>query len=159
MSYPDPRYFAESGEVSATYRPATAPPEITFASGVRTSYLATGGSTDGGYGLYRWDFSEAATGPGTHFHRTMSEAFFILEGTVRLFNGEKWVDTKPGDFLYVPPGGLHAFRNESGEKASMLLLFSPGAPREKYFEGLLEGLARTRGEEFFLEHDQYNLED
>lgn len=36
----------------------------------------------------------------------------------------------------VPPGGLHGFRNESGARASMLLHFAPGAPREPYFEGL-----------------------
>jgi quercetin dioxygenase-like cupin family protein len=89
----------------------------------------------------------------------MSEAFFILKGTVRLFNGEKWVEATPGDYLFVPPGGLHAFRNESGEEASMLLMFAPGAPRENYFRGLVEGLPAKLGEQFFLEHDQYNVED
>ena len=29
---------------------------------------------------------------------------------------------------------MHGFRNESGEPASMLILFTPGAPREDYFE-------------------------
>ena len=39
-------------------------------------------------------------------------------------------DGRPGDFLYVPQGGVHAFRNESGEPASMLILFTPrGAAR------------------------------
>ena len=46
-------------------------------------------------------------------------------------------------FLFVPEGGIHAFKNESGEPASMLLLFAPGAPREDYFETLAE-LARGR---------------
>jgi uncharacterized RmlC-like cupin family protein len=27
----------------------------------------------------------------------------------------------PGDFVHVPEGGVHVFRNESGEPASMLL--------------------------------------
>ena len=43
-----------------------------------------------------------------------------------------------GDFLYVPPGGVHGFRNKADEPASMLMLFAPGAPREHYFEGLAE---------------------
>jgi hypothetical protein len=30
----------------------------------------------------------------------------------------------------VLEGGLHGFRNESGEQASMLILFPPGAARE-----------------------------
>ncbi|NUR64056.1 MAG: cupin domain-containing protein [Catenulispora sp.] len=158
MSYPDPRYFADTGEVSATFRPADAPPEITFSSGGTCSLLSTDKDSDGLYGLYRWDFAAAPSGPGTHFHKTMSEAFFILKGAVRLFNGEKWVEATPGDYLFVPPGGLHAFRNESGEEASMLLMFAPGAPRENYFRGLVEGLPAKLGEKFFLEHDQYNVE-
>ncbi|MGW5449516.1 cupin domain-containing protein [Streptomyces asiaticus] len=40
-----------------------------------------------------------------------------------------------GDFLYVPAGGLHGFQNDSDEPVSMLMLFSPGAPREEYLEG------------------------
>lgn len=74
---------------------------------------------------------------------------------MKLFNGETWVDARQGDFLYVPAGGLHAFKNESGQQASMLLLFAPGAPREGYFEGLLEGIADDQRAEFMLKHDTY----
>ena len=56
-----------------------------------------------------------------------------MEGTVRLFNGETWIDAAKGDFLYVPQGGIHAFSNESGAPARMLILFAPGPPREEYF--------------------------
>jgi hypothetical protein len=64
--------------------------------------------------------------------------------------------------LFVPEGGIHAFKNESGERASMLLLFAPGAPREDYFETLAEvgrGRVLSEGEriEFYLRHDTYWL--
>jgi quercetin dioxygenase-like cupin family protein len=71
-----------------------------------------------------------------HFHRTISESFFVLTGTVSLYDGLAWRDAGAGDFMYVPAGGIHGFKNESGEAASMLLLFAPGAPREEYFETL-----------------------
>lgn len=61
----------------------------------------------------RVEMSARAGGPKTHFHRTISESFFILGGTVRLFDGEQWADARQGDFLHVPQGGLHAFRNDS----------------------------------------------
>jgi mannose-6-phosphate isomerase-like protein (cupin superfamily) len=96
-------------------------------------------------------------GPPAHFHKTISESFFILSGTMRLFDGAHWIDATSGDYLYVPVGGLHAFRNESGEPASMLMLFVPGAPREAYFEGITE-LAELSDEEraeFFIRHDSY----
>jgi mannose-6-phosphate isomerase-like protein (cupin superfamily) len=89
----------------------------------------------------------------------MSESFYVLSGVVRLYNGERWIDATPGDFLYVPEGGIHAFRNESGP-ASMLILFTPGAPREAYFEGLAAGLASLTDEqkaEFYLRHDNHWL--
>ena len=104
--------------------------------------------------------SAVPSGPDPHFHRTISEAFFVISGSIRLFDGTTWLDTKPGDFLYVPEGGIHGFRNESGEDASMLILFAPGAPREDYFETLArvsEGLTMTDDERaaFMLRHDTF----
>jgi mannose-6-phosphate isomerase-like protein (cupin superfamily) len=161
MSYPDPVYFGD-GEVLARYRPVGTAPELPRPSGA-ASYLATGASTGGRFGLYRWDMGPEEAGARPHFHRTISESFFVLSGTVRLFRGDEWLTGGPGDFMYVPEGGVHGFRNESGEPASMLILFAPGAPREAYFEGLVE-LAEGRWtptpEElraFFVEHDNLHV--
>ena len=136
MSYPDPRYFGDKGEINAGFRPAGQEPELLIGSNTAVRYLATGASTHGQFGLYRWDAKPHTRGPNAHFHKTMSESFFILAGTVRLFNGERWIDARAGDFLHVPEGGIHGFHNESDEPTSMLLLFAPGAPREGYFEAL-----------------------
>ncbi len=158
MTYPEPRYLGEAGEVSATYRRAGHEPELTYPNGNTVHYLATGSSTNGGFGLYRWVMGPEPSGPDPHFHRSISESFFVLEGTVRIHDGTRWIDTEPGDFVHVPQGGIHGFRNESGEPASMLLHFAPGAPREEYFEGLAE-FARSGppGDEelaaFYLRHD------
>lgn len=157
MSYPPPAYHGTTGEASATFRPAATDPDIVYASGGTAHYLATGATTNGHFGLYRWNMSAQPSGPDPHFHRTLTESFFILEGTVRIYNGEKWMDTRPGDFVHVPEGGVHGFRNESGEPASMLILFTPGAPREAYFEGLLELAGKSPEEKlaFYLEHDNH----
>jgi len=98
-----------------------------------------------------------AGGPAEHFHRSISESFFVLDGTVRIYDGEQWTDATAGDFLYVPQGGLHAFRNDSEEPASMLLLFTPGAPREEYFEkvGKVSDWPEKERAEFFFKHDTY----
>ncbi|MBE1589303.1 cupin domain-containing protein [Nonomuraea angiospora] len=161
MSYPEPRYLAEAGEHSGVLRTADTPTDLSMASGTQVHYLGTGGSTNGAFGLYRWEMGPRPSGPGAHFHRTMTESFYVLSGTIRLFNGEKWAEGRPGDFLFVPEGGVHAFRNESGEPASMLILFTPGAPREAYFEELadISNTGRQLGPEewteLFLRHDQY----
>jgi quercetin dioxygenase-like cupin family protein len=157
MSYPQPRYLGESGAVTATFRSALAPPELSYGGGSAAHYLATGATTSGQFGLYRWEMGPHPSGPAPHFHRSISESFYVLTGTVRIFDGASWIDTVPGDFVHVPAGGVHGFRNESGEPASMLLHFSPGAPREAYFEGLpdLAGSTEPERDAFFREHDNF----
>lgn len=165
MSYPPARYAGNRGELTAVLRPHDAEPEITNMPGNNAHYLATSLMTGGEFGLYRWDFGPKETGPSPHFHRAISESFYILDGEVRLFDGRRWIDATPGDFLYVPQGGVHGFRNESGAPASMLLLFTPGAPREEYFETLADlaqgqrpTMTDEEREEFMLRHDTYWLD-
>ena len=162
MSYPDAIYHGDAGEVSARFRPRGAPANVTYPNGTTVDYLATGDTTDGQFGLYRWNMAPGPGGPDLHFHRTMSESFFILTGVVTLGDGQKDVAARSGDYLYVPPGGLHSFKNHTDEPASMLLLFTPGAPREGYFEGLLElaqgkEMSGSELEAFFVEHDNIYL--
>lgn len=82
---------------------------------------------------------------------------------MRINDGTRWLDTVAGDFVHVPPGGVHGFRNESGAAAEMLILFTPGAPREAYFEELArmaaEGVELDDGQraDFLRRHDQYEV--
>jgi mannose-6-phosphate isomerase-like protein (cupin superfamily) len=161
MSYPEPRYLGDGGETTAVLRPADHAPEIANpATGHSAHYLATGTTTGGDFGLYRWNMGTEPSGPAPHFHRTMSESFFVIDGTVSLYDGQGWREATAGDFLFVPAGGIHGFRNESGP-ASMLILFTPGAPREGYFEGLAQvalGRRKMTAEEyeaFCVEHDNH----
>ncbi|GAA0929461.1 cupin domain-containing protein [Nonomuraea longicatena] len=157
MTYPDPLYFGDNGEASATYRPAGTAPDLVHANGTRVHYLSTGASTGGLFGLYHWVMGPVPSGPGPHFHRSLSESFYILSGSIRIYDGDDWIDTAPGDWIHVPPGGVHGFRNESGAPAEMLIHFSPGAPREGYFEGVahLGEMSEEEKAEFFLRHDNY----
>ena len=81
----------------------------------------------------------------------------MLDGSVRLYDGARWVTAHEGDFLHVPEGGLHGFRGGNG--ARMLLMLPPRAPR-----GLLRdpGCRRSRCADvarqrtaFMLQHDTY----
>ena len=164
MTYPDPVYMGEAGEATATFRPAGQAADLEYPNGTRAHYLMKGESSRGLFGLYRWEMGPAGGGPGPHFHRTLDESFYVLSGTITIYDGRAWVDTRPGDFVHVPPGGIHGFRNDSGEPASMLIHFAPGAPREGYFEGLAEFAVSGRpGEaelaEFYRHHDNVWLTD
>lgn len=156
--YPGDAYTGEGGEVSAWMRRDSTEPELVYRNGGSCEYLATGDQTNGLYGLYRWSFGETESGPDPHFHRAITESFYVLEGEVKLYDGDDWVTARTGDFLHVPEGGLHGFRGS--DHARMLLMFTPGAPREDYFEtlhALGHGATMTDDErvEFMLQHDTY----
>lgn len=148
-------------EASAILRGASDVEELAVGTSL-ARFVAPGSLTAGRYGLFRWDMAPRGGGPSAHIHRTFSEAFYVLAGTVRLFDGRDWVDGGPGDFLYVPEGGIHAFRNESHAPASMLILFAPGTPREAYFQELAEILASGRvlsdaeRDDLLARHDQFD---
>ena len=151
-------FLGETAEVSARFRPLSSIERPPVES--PSWFVAPGSVTDGQYGLFRYDVKPQG-GPHAHMHRTFSEAFYILDGTMRLFDGADWVDAIPGDFLYVPEGGIHAFRNEGDEVATMLILFAPGIPRERFFTEIAEihASGRTLTDEewtdFYARHDQY----
>ncbi|HEV2784075.1 MAG TPA: cupin domain-containing protein [Actinophytocola sp.] len=155
-------YVGSTGEISASYRPLEDVPTL-HRPKQTVRFTAPGSVTNGQFGLFRYEMKPRAGGPGPHIHKTFSESFYVLGGTVRLYNGEKWVDATSGDFLYVPEGGIHAFRNDSDADAAMLILFAPGTPRERFFTELAEIVdsGRTLSEEewaeFYARHDQYNL--
>jgi mannose-6-phosphate isomerase-like protein (cupin superfamily) len=154
-------YLGEGGEVTALFRPTDDVEPLHLGPSTKARFVAPGWLTKGQFGLFRWDMEPGAGGAQPHFHRTFSESFYVLSGNVALYDGASWVRASEGDFLYVPEGGVHAFRNDSGEPASMLILFSPGKPREGYFEELAE-IARTGRQlsddewtELLARHDQY----
>ena len=155
--YPTPRFTKDQPEVSATVRRGAEPPDYDSFGLVQYRYLANQEKTDGDYGLYRVDLAPQAGGPGPHFHRAMSEAFFVLSGSMKLYDGTDWLDGGQGDFLNVPPGGIHGFRNEADDPASILMLFAPGAPREHYFEGLaqLGDMTDDERRDWFIANDNY----
>jgi mannose-6-phosphate isomerase-like protein (cupin superfamily) len=153
-------FEASGGEVSAVYRPLARVPDLVRATSSMT-FIAPGSLTRRQFGLFRRDSAPHSGGPDAHFHRTFSESFYVLEGTVRLYDGKGWVEATAGDFLYVPKGGIHAFKTDSDAPASILILFAPGAARERFFMEMEEIRASGRRlnarewTELYARHDQY----
>lgn len=160
MSYPD-----DAGNVSARLRRGDDVEQLTMRSGTVARFVAPGAATAGQLGLFEWHMQPRSGGPAAHFHKTFSESFYVMSGAVRLYDGADWAEARQGDFLYVPQRGVHAFRNDSDEPASMLILFAPGAPREAYFRELAEisatgrQLSRDEWTELYARHDQYRADD
>lgn len=131
-------YTRDLGEISAAGVSQAEMRTLTMKSGTVARFIATGSSTCGDFGLYRWEMPASTGGATGHFHRTFSESFYVLDGHPSFFDGATWTLADPGFFLYVPQGGIHGFRNDAPEPATFLILFSPGIAREGYFEALAD---------------------
>ena len=157
-------YIGDVGEVSARTRAAADVEQHTMRAGTIARFAATGDITDGRLGVFEWKMLPRSGGPSPHFHKTFAESFYVISGALGHYDGEHWRESGPGDFLYVPEGGIHAFRNDSDHPTEMLILFTPGIPREAYFRELADiastnrTLSTDEWTELFARHDQYRAE-
>ncbi len=151
-------------EASATLVESEGAPQVQVGPASRATFVAPGQLTAGRFGLFRYDMTPQAGGASPHLHTGFSESFYVLSGTVTLFDGRWWVPAEPGSFLHVPEHGVHGFRNDTSEPASILILFAPGTPREAFFSELADIIASGRqlSEEelaaFYQRHDQYMVD-
>jgi quercetin dioxygenase-like cupin family protein len=73
-------------------------------------------------------------GPGPHSHATFHEAFYILDGEIRVITKEKTYTATKGSYVNIPFNGpVHKFTNTTDKTAHILCLTTP-AGMEKMFE-------------------------
>jgi mannose-6-phosphate isomerase-like protein (cupin superfamily) len=110
--------------------PAGEGPKI-WMSGDTYTLKATSENTGG-----RLSFSEASIPPGAgpvpHVHLDADEAYYILNGELEVLDGERLITARAGDFVFIPRGTLHRFRNTGVDAARMVFLFTP-AGFDKFF--------------------------
>src|SRR6059058_5737453 len=87
-------------------------------------FLATGEDTNGKYAM--WEaIVPPGGGPPPHVHSREEESFYVLEGEVTFRVGDGLLVATAGTFVNMPVGTPHAFRNDSGEPARMLISVAP----------------------------------
>ena len=104
--------------------------------GDRYRFLITGAESGGAYFAME-ALVPPGGGPPPHIHRSEDETFYVVEGEMSIRLGESTVTAGPGDFVHVPRGLVHCFRNEGTGVARMILTFTP-AGMEEFFEETLE---------------------
>jgi mannose-6-phosphate isomerase-like protein (cupin superfamily) len=82
------------------------------------------------YSVSEWWLEPNSDGPGAHLHEENDEVFYVIEGSPSLLVGDKWIETKRGDFLRIPAKILHDFANRTNEKCGLLNFFIPGGLKE-----------------------------
>lgn len=98
----------------------------TYAMGDITAvFKADGAETHGRYSISEWWLEPRTRGPGAHSHDE-DDLFFVLEGTMSILVGERWVQAERGAFVLVPGGVTHDFENRGATRAGVLNLTIPG---------------------------------
>jgi quercetin dioxygenase-like cupin family protein len=67
------------------------------------------------------------SGSGRHVHHGHEEAFYVLEGTIRIEVDGEIVDAVAGDLALARRGQVHSFANQGTSDARMLAMYTPAS--------------------------------
>ena len=88
-------------------------------------FKADGAESAGRYSISEWWLEPHTKGPGGHEHPE-DDTFFVLDGTISFFVGDRWLDAAAGSFVLVPGGTKHDFENRTDARAGFLNVSAPG---------------------------------
>ena len=103
--------------------------------GDRITFLITGAETGGAFFL-----AEALVAPGggppPHIHTREDESFYLQQGTLAVQVGGKTLNASAGDFIHIPRGTVHSFKNVGEEPVKLLSLNTPAGMENFFAEAL-----------------------
>ncbi|GAA3189404.1 MULTISPECIES: quercetin 2,3-dioxygenase [Streptomyces] len=73
-------------------------------------------------------------GPPLHNHTHEDEAFYLLSGELDMYADDAAYEVRSGDFVFVPRGIYHRFRNTGLHPARLLAMFTPGGFERLFLE-------------------------
>ena len=88
------------------------------------------GSVHDSFIIAEWRDSGAPPGPPRwiaplHLHHNDDEAWYVLEGTLRVKRGDDEVEARAGSAVFVPRGTPHTYWNPSPDPLRYLLIMTP----------------------------------
>jgi quercetin dioxygenase-like cupin family protein len=60
-----------------------------------------------------------------HYHREHSETIYVIDGKGEMILGDKTIQVKPGDYLFIPKGTVHAVKVTSKNPLKVLSIQAP----------------------------------
>ena len=94
---------------------------------------ASGQDTVDGRSIMHWISGVDGVAPN-HVHDRYEETFHVIDGELEFTLGDESIMVRSGDFVRVPPGTRHGFRNKSGRPVPMIVTLSPGGFEEFFYE-------------------------
>lgn len=100
------------------------------------TFKADGKTTAGAFDLIDERLSSGASTPA-HRHSREDEYFYVLDGRMTFYCGERTIQATAGTFIALPRGIVHSFRVDQTGPARALVLCSPAGLRG-FFEAVGE---------------------
>ena len=72
-------------------------------------FKADGDETAKRYSISEWWLEPNTQGPGAHSHDKEDCIFYVIEGTMSILVGERWIDAPKGSFVLAAAGTRHDF--------------------------------------------------
>ena len=89
-------------------------------------FKADGDETGNRCSISEWWLEPNTKGPGAHSHQDEDSVFYVIEGTMTILAGDRWVEAPRGTFILSPAGATHDFENRSRARAGLLSFTMPG---------------------------------
>lgn len=96
-----------------------------WAMGIHVTIRVVSEQTGGVYSVFE-DIVPPGAGPVPHTHTREEETLYVLEGTLRAWLGGRQHDLEVGDFVHMPRGVEHYYKNVSHTPTRLLLSYTPG---------------------------------
>ncbi len=104
----------------------------------RGRIVVSSGSTNGAYSVMEWVVApgpgpeSAPGGFGPHRHGSLEETFLVRYGELEFLVGESVTLLSAGDFVPVPPGVRHGYRNRTDSPVDLIATLVPGGFEELF---------------------------
>ncbi|SCX54380.1 Cupin domain-containing protein [Klenkia marina] len=117
--------------------------EVIDAGGIQHLFALTAAQTGGRLGLEEFTLPPRTVGARPHVHHSHDEYFVVLQGELTLSTAADDVVLRPGDVAAALRGTVHGYRNDTGEPARALCMYTP-AGYEQYFRDVHDAVAAGR---------------
>ena len=107
---------------------------------IQSIFKADGDETNRQYSISEWWLDPNTKGPGAHAHPE-DDVFYVIEGTMSILIGDRWIDAPRGSFVLAPGGVTHDFENRTTERAGVLNVSTPGE-FEPHMRGIVDWFAQ-----------------
>jgi quercetin dioxygenase-like cupin family protein len=64
-------------------------------------------------------------GPPPHHHEDADEFFYVTAGRLGVLRDETWTSLGIGDYMNIPRGSVHSFRNDGPDEVHVITGFEP----------------------------------